>query len=81
LVAAYVLALGNGTEVDLNLGHGQDVSRSRHVLQELCKSPIRRQHLPHKFHIPRVPDPAPSNSAATAVPYIPPTHLIIAATH
>lgn len=32
----YVLALGDGVEVDLDLGHGQHVGGSGHVLEELC---------------------------------------------
>jgi hypothetical protein len=31
---AYVLALGDGVEIDLDLGHGQNVGRGGHVDQE-----------------------------------------------
>lgn len=31
---AHVLALGDGVEVDLDLGHGQNVSRGGHVDEE-----------------------------------------------
>lgn len=32
----YVLALGDGGEVDLNLGHGENVGRRGHVDKEVC---------------------------------------------
>jgi hypothetical protein len=32
----HVLALGDGSEVDLDLGLGQDVGGSGHVDQEVC---------------------------------------------
>lgn len=31
---AHILALGDGVEVDLDLGHGQNVSRGGHVDEE-----------------------------------------------
>lgn len=34
---SYVLAFGDCGEVDLNLGHGQDVGRGGHVDQEICR--------------------------------------------
>lgn len=34
-VRAYVLALGDGVKVDLDLGHGQNVGRGGHVDEEL----------------------------------------------
>lgn len=34
---SYVLAFGDCREVDLNLGHGQDVGRGGHVDQEICR--------------------------------------------
>ena len=34
---AYVLALGDSVEVDLDLGHGQNISGSRHVDEEFCR--------------------------------------------
>lgn len=33
-----VLAFGDGVEIDLDLGHSQDVGRGRHVLQEFLDS-------------------------------------------
>jgi hypothetical protein len=39
---AYVLALGDGSEVDLNLGLGQDVGGRGHVDEEVC--PARISH-------------------------------------
>lgn len=34
--ATHVLALGDGGEINLDLGHGQNVGRGRHVDEELC---------------------------------------------
>lgn len=34
--ATYVLALGDGGKVNLDLGHGQDIGRCGHVNQEIC---------------------------------------------
>lgn len=36
----YVLALRDSVEVDLNLGHGQDIGRGGHVDEELCDAII-----------------------------------------
>jgi hypothetical protein len=51
----YVLALRDGVEVDLNLGHGQNVGGSRHVHQEFyagCQSSIPRLQLQnHPFRV------------------------------
>lgn len=33
---AYVLALGDGIQVDLDLGHGQDIGGRGHVDEKLC---------------------------------------------
>lgn len=33
---AYVLALGDGGKVDLDLGHGEDVGGGGHVDKEVC---------------------------------------------
>jgi len=33
-----VLALGDGGEIDLNLGLGQDICGSRHVDKEVCRA-------------------------------------------
>ena len=40
---AYILALGDGAEVDLGLGHGQNVGRGRHVDEELYDDSQRQQ--------------------------------------
>lgn len=34
-VITYVLALGNGRQVNLDLGHGQNIRRGGHVHQEV----------------------------------------------
>jgi hypothetical protein len=61
----YVLALGNGIEVDLDLGHGQDISGSGHVDEELCcthassalfaRSHRHHRHRPFAPHLQNVP--------------------------
>lgn len=35
-VGAYILALGNGREVNLDLGHGQNIGGRGHVDEEIC---------------------------------------------
>lgn len=47
-VFAYVLALGDGVEVDLGLGHGQNISGSGHVDKELCR---RKTTLVTRIHL------------------------------
>lgn len=34
----HILALGDGGEIDLNLGLGQNIGRSRHVDEEICRT-------------------------------------------
>ena len=41
----HVLALGDGGQVDLDLGHGQDVGGSGHVDEEFCIRPL----VSHRF--------------------------------
>ncbi|KAK8080522.1 hypothetical protein PG997_008340 [Apiospora hydei] len=41
-----ILALGDGVEVDLDLGHGQDIGGRGHVLQELCSRGLTRVSKP-----------------------------------
>lgn len=38
MLATYVLALGNGSEIDLNLGLGQDIGGSGHVDEEIYEA-------------------------------------------
>ena len=37
-ISTYVLSLGDGVQVDLNLGHGQDIGGRGHVDEELCSA-------------------------------------------
>jgi hypothetical protein len=49
----HVLRFGDGGEIDLNLGHGEDIGRRGHVDKEVCNTRelvIVRRNLIH-FHI------------------------------
>lgn len=43
---AYVLALWNGRQVNLDLSHGQNIRGSRHVHQEICGWARHQQFVP-----------------------------------
>jgi hypothetical protein len=49
-IPTHVLALGDRAQINLNLGHGQNVGGSRHVDQELYHSIVSN----HQLTIPSV---------------------------
>lgn len=46
---AYVLALGDGSEANLDLSLGQDVGGGGHVDQEVCKTDVYQPRDPTTF--------------------------------
>jgi hypothetical protein len=51
----YVLALGDGSEIDFNLGLGEHVGRCGHVDEEVCTRMMSVHVLVHQFHLPAHP--------------------------
>jgi hypothetical protein len=75
----YILAFGNSSEIDLDLGLGQDVGGSRHVDEELWQANSLARHMHHplaspihpktsQLHSHIFPNPLPSQSHASKAP-------------